>query len=496
MFIFLLFYWFGVVGLSVGRRGVTRRGFLTVAVSAIVAGVVAGVGAYYAGLLSAPVKEVTKTVTSTTTLAPGAPVTTTVTVTQPPITVTKTETVTVTATPKISGEPIKIAVLINLSGSVAGFGMRSKLMFDAVAKELINDKGGVYVRETGAYHKIQLIYYDCESNPARAAELATKVATEKQAHFIFLNSGPPPLTVPAAINVEKVGGTPAIVEGCTDVHRRQTIPAVGGKVNWVWFLHFSLADLALKIYVPFFTSVKDRTNGVFAFLAEDDPDGHFLVEDVKMLDLLKKAGYEVVFPGLLPPGVKDLTAVITRFKEAGVEAFFGNLMPSTTQIFLSQSQLLGFKPKVVYISRGVIAAGGPEPFGDVVEDVVISLLWWVDYPFPGNDWIRENWDRISGGLSYSTFEGYAYAWMQAVLEAIKIAGSLDPKKLNDAMLKLDFLSAPGRVKFDPTTHICNGFTVCGQVVKTPEGKWQYKVVWAPEGSGIPTQPLRFPKRWP
>ena len=84
-------------------RGVTRRGFLTVAVSAIVAGVVAGVGAYYAGTLAAPVKEVvkevTKTVTSTTTLAPGPPITTTVTVTAPPTTVTKTVTTTVTATP-------------------------------------------------------------------------------------------------------------------------------------------------------------------------------------------------------------------------------------------------------------------------------------------------------------------------------------------------------------------------------------------------------------
>jgi TRAP-type uncharacterized transport system substrate-binding protein len=82
-------------------RGVTRRGFLTVAVSAIVAGVVAGVGAYYAGTLSAPVKEVvkevTKTVTSTTTLAPGAPATTTITLT-PTTTVTKTVTTTVTAT--------------------------------------------------------------------------------------------------------------------------------------------------------------------------------------------------------------------------------------------------------------------------------------------------------------------------------------------------------------------------------------------------------------
>jgi len=85
-----------------GERRVSRRGFLTVAISAIVAGVIAGVGGYYAGSLTTPAKEITKTVertvTTTTTLAPGAPYTTTVTVTAPPTTVTSTVTTTVTVT--------------------------------------------------------------------------------------------------------------------------------------------------------------------------------------------------------------------------------------------------------------------------------------------------------------------------------------------------------------------------------------------------------------
>jgi ABC-type branched-subunit amino acid transport system substrate-binding protein len=86
--------------------------------------------------------------------------------------------------------------------------------------------------------------------------------------------------------------------------------------------------------------------------------------------------------------------------------------------------------------------------------------------------------------------------MQTVLKAIEIAGSLDKNKLNEAMLKIDFVSATGRVKFDPATHICNGVTVLSQLSKTPEGKWKENIVWAPEGSGIPTQPLVFPKPWP
>jgi branched-chain amino acid transport system substrate-binding protein len=475
------------------RRGVTRRGFLTVAVSAIVAGVVAGVGAYYAGILSAPTKEVTETVTKTVTIAPGAPVTTTVTVTQPPITVTKTETVTVTATPKISGEPIKIAVLTNLTGALAGVYFRVKLVYDALVEE-INRKGGVYLKETGAYHKIQLLYYDCESTAARAAELATKVATEKQVNFIILNTGPSPITIPAAINVEKVGGTPTLVESAVDLNVKTILPAFGGKVTWLWFFHFDLTDLVFQNSVPFLASVKEKTNGILGILYHEDPQGRYYVEELKVLDHLERIGYHVVFPGLIPLGSRDLTAVITKFKEANVEAIYANLMPDTAALFLSQSVMLGFKPKIIVLERAVAAAGSPDPFGDPIIGVIAGYFWW-DYPYPGNEWLRENWDRISGGLFYSGVEGYAYAWLQTAIEAIKLAGSLDPEAINDAMLKLDFQSATGRVKFDPQKHSCKGTEVLGQIFKTPEGKWTVNIVWAPEDSGIPTKPPVIPKPW-
>jgi len=247
--------------------------------------------------------------------------------------------------------------------------------------------------------------------------------------------------------------------------------------------------------MPLFASVKDRTNGVIGCVFEDDPDGVQLTDELKVLDRLKEIGYEVIYPRRIPPGTKDLTAVITRFKQAGAEVIYANCMPDTFAVFFSQSQMLGFKPKLILVSRGITAAGSPDPFGDAVVGVVKDLQWWDSYPYPGNDWIRANWDRISGGLFYCTFEGYAYAWMQAAIKAIEIAGSLDKSKINDAMLKLDFESATGRVKFDPQTHVCKGVPTLGQIFKTPEGKWKINIVWAPEGSGIPTQPLLFPKPW-
>jgi len=164
-------------------RGVSRRGFLTVAVSAIVAGVVAGVGAYYAGTLAAPVKEVTKTLeqtvretvtrTVTTTLAPGEPVTTTVTATVPvTTTVTKTETLTTTVTetapaiPPLIDQPMdKIVEGARKEGKLLIYGS----MPEAVYKPLID------------YFKTKYPFLEVEHFRATSTKLTEKFMAEASA---------------------------------------------------------------------------------------------------------------------------------------------------------------------------------------------------------------------------------------------------------------------------------------------------------------------------
>ncbi|MEM2104026.1 MAG: ABC transporter substrate-binding protein [Candidatus Bathyarchaeia archaeon] len=396
--------------------------------------------------------------------------------------------------PPSKGEPVKVAVLTNLSGGVAGMGIRAKILWDALIYE-INAEKGIYVEKTGLYHTVQLIYYDCESSPSRSAEIATKVASEGQVNLIFVQAGPPTITLPAVLSIEKIGNTPAIAEGCTDTHIQLGLPAApGGKYTWTWVLHHSLVNLAEKNGLPFLASLKDRTNKVVGLLFEDDPDGHFL-QSSGYPQKLRDAGLTVVDPGLIPPGTADLTSIVVKFKEANVEMVYADIMPDTGITFLRQSAGLGYKPKVVVYTRAVSAAGSPDPFGDLAVGLVKDLFWWDTYPYPGNDWIRENWPRISGGLFYSSFEGYAYAWVQVLIEAVKIAGSLDKKAINEAFPKVELTTPVGKVKFDPQTHTAAGVTTLGQISKTTDGKWQIKVVYAPEGTGITTEPLMFPKPW-
>jgi len=181
-----------VVHISSSSRGVTRRGFLTVAVSAIVAGVVAGVGAYYAGTLAAPVKEVTKTLeqtvretvtrTVTTTLAPGAPVTTTVTttvpvtttVTAPPTTTTVTKTETLTTT--VTGTAPAIPPLIDqpMDKIIEGARKEGKLL-------LYNGTPEASLKVLIDYFKTKYPFLEVEHYRATSVKLAEKFMAEASA---------------------------------------------------------------------------------------------------------------------------------------------------------------------------------------------------------------------------------------------------------------------------------------------------------------------------
>ena len=148
---------------------VARRDFIKYVATAVVCGVVAGVGGYFAGSAAVPPpKTVTETVTKT--LAAE-----TVTVTAPPKTVTTTVTVTATPTPPpITPPPGKTEVVI---GVIAPIAVRQGKVQENAARlaiEEINAKGGILGLP------VRLAVGDTKIKPDEAvAELRRLVTVEK-----------------------------------------------------------------------------------------------------------------------------------------------------------------------------------------------------------------------------------------------------------------------------------------------------------------------------
>jgi len=449
------------------RKGVTRRGFLTVAVSAIVAGVVAGIGAYYAGTLAAPAevtKEVTKTIERTTT------------VTAPPLTTTVTKTATTTTTPPTKEAPktIKIGAPLSVTGLAAGFGMGHKFGLEAAVED-INKLGGVYLKEYGKRIPIELLIRNHGSDPLKAASMTTELITLDEVAMLVSPLQPPTFTNPMAAVSEKYK-VPALFTGPYEPW------AAGGPYKYTWApLGFSIIEPGkfgevpqvkgkykyaegysiFEIFWAYTKKFADQTNKVVGILACDDADGRGWYDSFskKLGEIGPTEGFKVVglekALGLYPPGTTDFSSIIAEWKAAGVEILWANLPGPDFGVAARQMAAVGFKPKIRLIARAALfyedvsAWGGDIPYGVGVE------MWWSNkYPveyFPGIGGttpmsLYERWHSATG-LPLNQAVGLAYGTMQVAIDALERAGTIDRERINEAMAEVDVDTIAGHTDF-------------------------------------------------
>jgi len=455
--------WVIFVDWLVNKKGVAIR-ILIIIVTVIV--IIAAIGSWYF-FVSRP---------------PPAP-TPTPTPTPPP-----TPTPTPTPTPSPAPQPIKIGALTHLSGAYAADGTRVKIIYSALADE-INSKGGIYLKSINAYAPIKLIFYDGESQAARYVELATKIVTEKEVDILLCAGSPSAILSAAVVNIEKIGGVPAISACLLDpiVALKKDCP--GGKFTWTWHIDSWAIDEAILVS-SLLKEYREETNGVAGMLFVDDASGRATQARIK--PKMEEAGYTVIDPGLIPPGTTDYTSVIMQFKQAQVEVIWSHTSPDMFVSFWRQCVGLGFKPKIAGASQRTLRTPEITAMGEIANGLVGHVLWTNLAPFPGNEWFTENWEKLSGGLPLMGLEGTIYTTFMCAIKAIEAAGKIDPIAINDEIGKLNFMSATGRVTFDPDTHTCSiQSPTLLQYFLTADGKIKAKIVASLPGSGIPVEPLQL-----
>lgn len=391
----------------------------------------------------------------------------------------------------ITGEPIKIGVVMNLSGGYAPEGIRARLQYTTWVSE-INAKGGIYLEKDKSYHPIELIIYDGESNVARFVELATKMVTEKNVHVMSLYGAPPPFAVPAVINVEKIGGVPCMCTSPISTMKKSCLPSISGnKFTWTWHASFNYSNYGL-LWQGLLKQLKTQyAITKVGYYYADDVSGHDAYDTV--VPKLEEIGLKTVFPGFVPPGTKDFTSIILKFKEENVDFIMVNTVTDDWITFRRQCAALGLKPKMFGVGRCMKIPEAEALGRELAEGIMAETHWWYTLPFKGNEWYKENWNRLFGDMSMTHMEGLAYTSFWVMIEAIKIAGTLDREAINQAFAKVDVEMPVGHVKFD-ADHCCVTTSTIAQFVVTSEGKWDMRIVYALPGSGAESvvQPPIFP----
>ncbi|MEM8551501.1 MAG: ABC transporter substrate-binding protein [Pseudomonadota bacterium] len=220
-------------------------------------------------------------------------------------------------------DPIKIAIAAPMTGNSAAFGQNAERGAE-MAVEAINAAGGINGR------MIEYDIFDDRGVPREAASVANAIAAEADEYFAVLGHINSSATL-AGMPIYNEVGIPVINASSSN----PTITEQG----WENFIRMTIrGDYGAQQYSAYAINNLGRKKLGIVFVNNDF--GRALRDD--MMRAVEVLPAEVVAEAGFTPGVdKDFSAVITEFKNAGVDAVMLNTEYTEGGLFVGQAANLG-----------------------------------------------------------------------------------------------------------------------------------------------------------
>ena len=359
----------------------------------------------------------------------------------------------------------KIGFVSPQTGPIAGFGEADGYILEGVKKAFVG------LQNNGKSVAVEIIVKDSQSNPNRAAEVATELIEQDKVNLIVASSTPD-TTNPVADQAE-LNEVPCITTNAPwqpYFFGRGGDPAKG--FNWTYHFFWGLEDIIANFVGIWDQSgVAKKVGGLFP----NDSDGNAWGDaKLGLPGPLATAGYVLTDPGRYQPLNNDFSSQISAFKEAGCEIVTGVMIPPDFATFWSQAGQQGFKPKVATIGKALLFPSSIDALGDRGDGLTTEIWWSPNHPF-SSSLTGETAKALADGYVAATGRpwtqpiGFNHALFEVAADVIKRTNDLsDAKAILDAIVATDIKSIVGPVnwKAGPVKN----------VQKTPlvSGQWQKK----------------------
>ena len=367
---------------------------------------------------------------------------------------------------RAADEVFKIGLVSPLTGPLAGFGEAQDWIIAGLKDSI-----------AGLPTKIEIIAKDSQSNPNRAAEVATELI-EKDGVKLLLGKDTPDTTNPVADQAE-INGVPCITNNCPwqpYFFGRNGNPAEGFK--WTYHYFWGLEDIIAN-----FVGLWDQSGAAkkVGGLFPNDADGNAWGDaKLGLPGPLAAAGYELVDPGRYQPLNNDFSAQISAFKAAGVEIVTGVMIPPDFATFWAQAAQQGFKPKVVTIGKALLFPASVDALGDRGDGLTSEIWWSPNHPFKSSLTGMSAKDLADGytaasGKPWTQPLGFAHSIFEVAFDVIKRTKDLnDPESILAAILETELDTITGRISWkggpnNPVKNVCKTPLVGGQWTKGDKG---------------------------
>ena len=336
---------------------------------------------------------------------------------------------------KVVGDTIVLGSAISLTGKYATNGEHTQRGYDLVVK-IINEAGGVKVG--GKTYKLDVKYYDDESNSAKAAALAQRLIEQDGVQYMLgpYGSG---LTIAIAPVTEKFGVPMVEANGASR--------ALFTKGYKYLFAVLNSADQYLNSAVDLMADKKKGATVALAF----EQDSFSLDVKLGVMERIKANGMKVVIDDALPKELNDMTATLQKVKALKPDLLIVSGHSKGAMTAIKQMNDLKVDVNMLAMTH-CDAAAINKNLGGGGDYTLCAAQWHKSLSYKDN--------YFGSGLDYAKlFESiykydppYQAAESSAALlvykEAFERANSFDKDKVRDALAKTDMQTFYGGIKFN------------------------------------------------
>ena len=348
---------------------------------------------------------------------------------------------------------IRLGAAVSLTGKYSSNGAFTRNGYDLAVKR-INEEGGVTVR--GKPYKLEIVYYDDESTPARGAQLVERLIQQDGVQYLLgpYSSG---LTEAIAPVTEKYGVPMVEANGAAVSLFRKNYRYLFAVLSTTDQYLRGAVDLAAKVH-------NDPSKVRVAMAFENDPFSQDVREGV--MEDTAKHGMKVVIDDKLPPELNDMSATLTKAKVLKPDLLLlsGHDKGAALAVRQVADQRLNLPMMALtHCDSAQIA----EKFGAAAEYTLCAAQWastlkYADELFGSAADYAVLYEETYGHTApYQAAESSAA--VQVFADAFERAGSLDPKAVRDALSATDMMTFYGPIKFDETGKNVSKPTVLFQV---------------------------------
>ena len=336
---------------------------------------------------------------------------------------------------KVVGDTIVLGSAISLTGKYATNGEHTQRGYDLGVK-IINEAGGVKVG--GKTYKLDVKYYDDESNSAKAAALAQRLIEQDGVQYMLgpYGSG---LTIAIAPVTEKFGVPMVEANGASR--------ALFTKGYKYLFAVLNSADQYLNTAVDLMADKKKGATVALAF----EQDSFSLDVKLGVMERIKANGMKVVIDDALPKELNDMTATLQKVKALKPDLLIVSGHSKGAMTAIKQMNDLKVDVNMLAMTH-CDAAAINKNLGGGGDYTLCAAQWHKSLSYKDN--------YFGSGLDYAKlFESiykydppYQAAESSAALlvykEAFERANSFDKDKVRDALAKTDMQTFYGGIKFN------------------------------------------------